>query len=111
MTGSGKNTNKTDWYLLKDEMTDTTVGYIDAEGNTRDTDGATDTKVRDAFNRDLLVENGEVVEELGMCFGGVCSVGPSDPGHDALVIRNLGALTGLRPEAPADDDGVEKPEP
>lgn len=110
MNGNDKNTNKKDWYLLKDEMTDRTVGYIDADGNTRDTDDATEAKVREAFNRDLLVEDGEVVEELGMCFGGVCSIGPSDPGHDALVMKNLGALTGLRPEPPTEDDDAKEPE-
>jgi hypothetical protein len=42
-----------------------------------------------------------------MCFDGVCSIGPSDPAHDALVLKNLGALAGLRPERadPERDNG------
>lgn len=92
------NDRPQEWLVLKDEMTDDVVGYIDTSGHTRDTDPETEARVRGAFGRELLVQNGEVVEELGMCFDGVCSIGPADPDHDALVLRNLGALTGLRPE-------------
>ena len=87
-----------EWLVLRDEMTDEPVGYVNAHGETRDTDPATAERVGQAFSRELLVQDGEVVEELGMCFGGVCSIGPADPAHDALVLKNLGALTGLRPE-------------
>ena len=101
MSGNEKQpTSDHEWYVLKDEMTDEPAGLIDADGNTRDADPETETRVRQAFNRELLVRDGEVVEELGMCFEGVCSIVPGDPEHDALVLRNLGALTGLRPEKP-----------
>lgn len=98
---SGNEQQQTDnheWYVLKDELTDKPAGLIDADGNTRETDSETEARVRQAFNRELLVRDGEVLEDLGMCFDGVCSIGPSDPEHDALVLRNLGALAGLRPE-------------
>lgn len=103
-----KPTKNEEWYMLKDEMSDTSVGYINASGDTRGTDSGTTHRVTEAFNKDLLVKDGDVVDELGMCFDGVCSIGPADPGHDQMVLRNLGALTGLRPEAPGDGSEPEK---
>jgi len=97
-----------EWYVLKEELTDSPRGLIDIHGNTRETDADTAARVRQAYDRELLVRDGEVVEELGICFDGVCSIGPSDPQHDALVLRNLGALTGLRPEARTGDDNPEE---
>ena len=93
--------NRTDerqWLLLRDELTGEPKGYVNAHGETRDADAETRQRIAGAFSRELLVRDGEVVEELGMCFDGVCSIGPADPSHDALVLRNLGALSGLRPE-------------
>lgn len=85
-------------------MTEEDKGFIATDGETRGTDEVTAGKVREAFARDLLVKDDEVVAELGgVCFDGVCTIGPADPTHNALVLRNLGALTGLRPE-PATDD-------
>lgn len=85
-------------------MTDQPVGYIDEHGNTKDATPEAEERVRKAFDRDLLVKDGEMLDELGMCFDGVCAVRPADPEHDALVLRNLGALSGLRPEPASDDD-------
>lgn len=99
--------NDHEWYVLKEEMTDSPRGLIDVHGNTRETDADTAARVREAYDRELLVQDGEVVEELGICFDGVCSIGPSDPQHDALVLRNLGALTGLRPEARTEGENPE----
>lgn len=98
-----KQTSNHEWYVLKDELTDEPAGLIDADGKTQGTDPETESRVRQAFGRELLVRDGEVVEELGICFDGVCSVSPGDPDHDALVLKNLGALTGLRPEIRADE--------
>lgn len=95
--------------MLRDEMTDESVGYVDTSGRTKETTPEVAQRVADAFSRELLVEEGEVIEELGMCFDGVCSIGPADPEHDALVLRNLGALTGLRPERP--DESGDTPDP
>ena len=75
------------------------------DGETRATDAETSAKVRQAFGKDLLVQDGEVAEELGgVCYDGVCTVGPADPAHNKMVLRNLGALTGLRPESLDDDE-------
>lgn len=91
------------WYRLKDEMTEQDKGYINDTGETRETDDETAGKVRDAFSRDLIVQENEVVEELGgVCYDGVCTIGPNDPQHNRMVLQNLGALTGLRPEPVSD---------
>lgn len=75
------------------------------DGETRATDAETAGKVREAFGKDLIVQQGEVAEELaGVCYDGVCTVGPADPSHNAMVLRNLGALTGLRPESLEEDE-------
>jgi hypothetical protein len=80
-------------------MTGQDKGRITADGEVMDADDETIARVREAFARDLIVKDDEVVDELGgACFDGVCTVGPSDPQHNAMVLRNLGALTGLRPE-------------
>jgi len=86
-------------------MTGEDKGYIAPDGATRDTDDGTAEKVREAFSRDLITMDNQVVEELGgVCFDGVCTVAPSDPQHASMVLRNLGALTGLRPEKVENDD-------
>lgn len=86
-------------------MTGQTKGFMTADGEVRDADPETTGKVREAFAKDLLVKDNEVVAELGgVCFGDVCTVGPADPAHNAMVLRNLGALTGLRPERTDDPD-------
>lgn len=97
-----KQPNKHEWYVLKNEMTDEPAGLIDADGNTWETSPDTEARVRRAFQCELLVQDGKVVDELGICFDGVCSIGPADPQHDALVLKNLGALTGFRPESRAE---------
>ena len=82
-----------------------------ADGEVRDADADTAQKVQEAFAKDLIVKEDEVVEELGgVCFDGVCTIGPADPGHNAMVLRNLGALTGLRPERADDPDDRTGPE-
>ncbi|HWV23794.1 MAG TPA: hypothetical protein VNZ58_06370 [Thermomicrobiales bacterium] len=97
MSGNDPN-NDHEWYVLKNEATEESAGLIDAHGNTRETSPETESRVREAFAHDLTVKNGEVLEDFGMCFDGVCSITPNDPEHDALVLKNLGALTGFRPE-------------
>jgi hypothetical protein len=91
-------------------MTGQDKGFMTADGEVREADDETTAKVRDAFAKDLIVMDDEVVEELGgVCFDGVCTIGPSDPAHNAMVLRNLGALTGLRPERPDNTDDESGP--
>lgn len=99
MNGNAPDRDDRTWYRLRDEMTGQDKGFITADGDVKDADAETTGKVVEAFGKDLIVKEGEVVEELGgVCFDGVCTVGPADPAHNAMVLRNLGALTGLRPE-------------
>jgi hypothetical protein len=95
-------------------MTGEDKGLIAPDGTTRETDEDTTRKVRDAFSRELITMENEVVEELGgVCFDGVCTIGPSDPAHNQMVLRNLGALTGLRPEPieePNEETGTTHPD-
>jgi hypothetical protein len=92
-------------------MTGQDKGRITADGDVMEADTETIAKVREAFATDLLVKDDEVVDELGgACFDGVCTVGPSDPQHNAMVLRNLGALTGLRPERGKDGDDETGPD-
>jgi hypothetical protein len=109
VNGNEQNTNDTSrtWYRLRDEMTGEDKGFIGPDGTTRETDEGTEGKIREAFSRDLITMDNQVVDELaGVCFDGVCMIGPSDPEHASLVLKNLGALTGLRPE-PTDEPGKE----
>jgi hypothetical protein len=86
-------------------MTGQDKGRITADGDVMDADNETIAKVREAFATDLIVKDDEVVDELGgACFDGVCTVGPGDPQHTAMVLKNLGALTGLRPEQSENTD-------
>ena len=70
-------------------MTGETAGQIDADGNTGETGPDTTAHLGKA-----LGPGGEATEEFGICFDGICSIGPSDPEHGALVIKHLGALSG-----------------
>jgi hypothetical protein len=86
-------------------MTGEPKGFVTADGATKGTDPMTEQKVHDAFATDLLVRDDQVLEELGgVCFDGVCSIGPADPAHNRMVLQNLGALTGLRPERTDEDE-------
>lgn len=101
MNGHEKDHDDRDgaWYRIRDEVTGEPKGYITADGVTRDTDPETAEKVQAAFSKDLMARENEVIEELGgVCFDGVCTIAPSDPAHHRMVLQNLGALTGLRPE-------------
>lgn len=102
------------WYRIRDEMTGEAKGFITADGETRDADTETAQKVQAAFAKDLMARDNEVVEELGgVCFDGVCTIAPTDPAHNLLVLQNLGALTGLRPERidePDEEAGTTHPD-
>lgn len=77
-----------------------TVGRLLPSGEVVSNDPDVIAAVERAFRRELLVRNGELVEELGICFADVETVRPGDPRHFALVRRNLLALTGYLPTAP-----------
>jgi hypothetical protein len=84
-------------YDLIDVETGRVVGRMRADGAVVAGGDRVRTLITEAFGRDLIVRDGEVIEELGVCFFDVETVRPGDPGHAAAVVRNLGALAGLLP--------------
>jgi hypothetical protein len=85
------------WYDLVDPATERVVGAVTRDGRVRSDDDGVVRLVRDAFARDLLTRDGEVAEELGVCFADIATVAEDDAAHHDLVFRNLGLLTGLVP--------------
>lgn len=86
-----------EWFDLVELETDRVVGQITRNGDVRTRDAAVASRVRDAFQRSLMARDDELVDELGVCFAGVESIGPADRAHRDLVFRNLGLLAGLLP--------------
>ena len=86
-----------DWYDLVDPATDRVVGQVTRDGRVRSDDAEVTRRVQAAFDRDLITRDGEIAEELGVCFADIATVGPDDTAHHDLVLRNLGLLTGLVP--------------
>ncbi len=84
---------------LLDPASGERVGQLRPDGEVVSADPAVVAAVERAFGRELLVRDGEVVEELGVCFADVVTVRPGEPEHAALVRRNLFALTGYLPAA------------
>jgi hypothetical protein len=95
--GSATQGSESVWYDLVDPATERAVGQVTRDGEVRDADLEVEARVHTAFRRELLVENGELAEELGVCFAGIESVTPDDASHHDLVFRNLAVLTGLVP--------------
>lgn len=85
---------------LVDPASGETVGRLRANGNVISDDQHVIAAVERAFQRELLVRDGELVEELGICFADVETVQPGDPQHATLIRRNLFALTGYLPAPP-----------
>ena len=85
------------WYELIDPTTDRVVGQVTRDGKVRSSDPDIVRRVERAFNRELLVRDNALAEELGVCFANIDSVGPDDAVHHDLAFRNLGVLAGLIP--------------
>lgn len=81
------------------------VGRLLADGSVVSDDPAVRQRVEAAFQRELLVRDGELIEELGVCFDGVETLRPGDPGHWRLVLRNLGILADVIPQRRSEEDG------
>lgn len=100
MSGSdppGSRRNEPTWYDLIDPATDRVVGQVTRDGRVRSSDPGIVHRVSRAFDRQLLVRDGKLLEELGICFADIEPVGPADTSHHDLVFHNLGVLTGLIP--------------
>lgn len=102
MSGNAKPANEhfQEWFDLVDLSTDRVVGQITRSGRVKNTDPETTRRIMSAFDREVMVRDGTVADELGICFAGVETVTPDDSSHDELVFRNLGLLTGLVPQLP-----------
>lgn len=79
------------------------VGRLLADGTVTSEDPVVSDAVKVAFSRELLVRDGELVEELGVCFDGVETLRPGDAGHWTLVLTHLGALAGVFAQRRTDD--------
>ena len=99
--------SETTWYDLVDPATDRVVGQVRRDGAVRSDDPDVERRVRSVFNRELLMRDDVLAEELGVCFADIATVLPGDTSHHDLVFRNLGALTGLIPAEPAVPDTQE----
>ena len=80
-------------YELVDWRTGAVVGRLRPDGTVLDASPAIARQVAAAFEREVLVRDGRVVEELGLCFADVETLRPGDPGHWQAVLTHLGALT------------------
>lgn len=102
MTGNGTASEADQtWYALIDEATGRIAGAIRRDGEVRSDDPAVVDRIHAAFQRELLTRNGEVIEELGVCYADVVTLAPDAPAHRDLVFRNLALLTGYFPGEPA----------
>lgn len=94
---SGSETSEPTWYDLIDPATDRVVGQVTRDGRVRSDDPEIVRRVSGAFDRELLVRENALAEELGVCFADIEKISPWDDAHRDLVFRNLGVLTGLVP--------------
>lgn len=85
------------WLDLIDLATGAVVGQMSPSGQMIVADPEVAGRIRAAFGRELLVRDGEVVAELGLCYADVETLPAGTVAHRALVLRNLAALTGYRP--------------
>ncbi len=97
---SGSETHDTVWYPLIDPATDANRGYVTRDGQIRSDDPDVVRRVTAAFDRELLMRDGAIAEELGVCFADIDTVVPDDAAHHDLVFRNLALLAGLIPGEP-----------
>lgn len=87
------------WYNLVDSASDRVVGRVSRDGNVRSDDADVVRRVTQAFDRQLLIRDNAIAEELGVCFANVEMVEPGQASHHDLVFRNLALLAGLIPVA------------
>jgi hypothetical protein len=91
-------TNNEDEYDLIDLETGLVVGRISPTGTLSSASADVAERLARAFRQELMVKDGEVVEELGVCFADVTLLRPGEPEHATTVMRNLGKLAGVFPQ-------------
>jgi hypothetical protein len=85
-------------YDLIDLETGAIAGQITDDGEVTSNRPEIVQRVADAYQRELLVRDGEVLDELGVCFEGIETIGPGHPDHPRLVLTHLGQLAGVLPQ-------------
>jgi hypothetical protein len=84
-------------YDLIDLETGLIVGQMREDGSLVSGDLVVRERVGRAFAQELMVRDGELVEDLGVCFADVETLFPGDPGHARGIIQNLARLAGYLP--------------
>jgi hypothetical protein len=84
-------------YDLIDLETSLIVGQMREDGSLVSGDPVVRERVGRAFARELMVRDGELVEDLGVCFADVETLFPGDPDHALVIIQNLARLAGYLP--------------
>jgi len=85
-------------YDLIDLATGLVVGQMREDGSCVSGGQQVRDRLGRAFARELMVRDGEIDEELGICFAQVETLYPGDPGHAPVVIQNLARLAGYLPQ-------------
>ena len=99
---SGKAVEKAGYDLI-DLETGAVVGQVTAAGEVIAEDARVSERVSRAFARELMVRDGDLVEELGVCFADVVMLCPGQPGHGEAVLRSLARLAGYLPRPHGED--------
>jgi hypothetical protein len=84
-------------YDLIDLETGMLAGTIRGDGVVVTGDPRVKERVAKAFDQEVMVRDGDLAEELGICFLDVQTLLPGDAGHAEVVIQNLGRLAGYLP--------------
>src|SRR5215218_5037633 len=84
-------------YDLIDLETGSVAGTMRGDGVVVAGDRRVRERVARAFAHEVMVRDGEMVEDLGICFLGVQTLRPGEAGHTEIVVQNLGRLTGYLP--------------
>ncbi len=84
-------------YELIDLETGLVAGLIRSDGLVVSGDRRVRERVAEAFALEAMVRDGELVEDLGICFVNIQTLHPGDAGHADVVIQNLGRLAGYLP--------------
>lgn len=95
------------WYDLVDLSTDMIVGQMTRHGEVRNASPDIVMRITTAYDREVMLQDDEIAEELGVCFAGVETITPRDDTHDDLVFRNLGLLAGIIPRLPQEPGKAE----
>lgn len=85
------------WLDLIDLATGAVVGQLSPSGEVISAAPEVTERLQAAFGRELMLRNGEVVADLGICYADVETLPPGTAAHRAHVLRNLAALTGYLP--------------